>query len=189
MHFTFPTGQLSIFLYFGIVFVISLIFSCVIMAKEARGAGKDGTPAFFKDFRFFTCFVLFSAVATTAFSYALYPDAVAAKTIRESRSEITSGIKNVYGVELSNFQYGTTFGNLSPSSFQKIREGKVVETASFNEGDKIYKFRVTDNKITLLETTVTHEEEKFGVLGGKIVRLEQTPTSDDDDFVEAEHVM
>lgn len=186
MDFTFPTSQLSIPLYFGIVFVVALIFSSIITVKELQRDGGERTPALFKNFRFFIGCVLFSSVATTAFSYALYPDISTAKTRIDSRAAITSGIESVYGVKLSYFQYETTFGNLSSSSFRMIKEGKVVETDSFNKENKIYKFRVVDDKITLLEMPVPHEEDKFGILGGKVVLLENTAV--DDSFVEAEHV-
>lgn len=162
MDFTFPTEQLSIILYLAISFVA--IFAAILIFIPVVGlavSGKEDVRGILKGFPFFVLFVSVLALFGTMISAIAYPEIAASKKIDAARADITSGIERVYDVNVSESQYGIAFGKNQSAFLQTVRNGGVVETDSFSDGDNIYKFRVTDNKIILLEKAVTSGGDGF----------------------------
>lgn len=162
MDFTFPTEQLSIILYLAVSFValfagIFIFIPVVILAVS----GKEAVREIREGFPLFVLFVSVLALFGTMISAISYPDVVARKEIGVARADITSGIERVYDVNVSESQYGIAFGKNQSSFLKTVRNGGVVETDSFLDGDNIYKFRVTDNKIILLEKPLTSGGDGF----------------------------
>lgn len=167
MDFTFTSSHLNPFLYFGSVFVVAFLISGTLSFVLGTIAFQSEAISIIReDLKSFIGVTLLCAIVMTALSGIFYSDINAAITITAARADITSGIENAYGVELGDNQYRITFEN-SASSLSTVADGGVIETDSFSDGDNIYKFRVTDSKIILLEKAVTS--------GG-------------DGFVESEHV-
>lgn len=164
MDFTFPAGQPSIILYFAVYFVaifaaiFIFIFIPVVILSSFR---KEDVREMRKGFPLFVLFVSVLAVLGTMISAIAYPDVAASKEIGVARADITSGIERVYDVNVSESQYGIAFGKNQSEFLKTVRNGGVVETDSFSDGDNIYKFRVTDSTIILLEKSLTSGGDGF----------------------------